>query len=160
MGAGGATRLTKRHKTPRRKLSSSSRLILPSSQAVASAVTMFPRSIAVAKIRRGCPCAVTAPFRWGRTASANSLENGRLSQFPAAGRRGLDVGLGERRERSESGAVGGEVGVVRLNAHTERRSERILPGHSRSERVQERGKGGNAGWRDLTRWSTATWKRL
>jgi hypothetical protein len=28
--------------------------------AVASAMTMFPRSIAVAKIRRGCPCAVTA----------------------------------------------------------------------------------------------------
>jgi hypothetical protein len=28
--------------------------------AVASAIPMFPRSIAVAKIRRGCPCAVTA----------------------------------------------------------------------------------------------------
>ena len=65
MGAGGATRLTKRHKTPRRKLSSSSRLILPSSQAVASAVTMFPRSIAVAKIRRGCPLRCHSPFPVG-----------------------------------------------------------------------------------------------
>ena len=43
------------------RASAFSRLIRPSSRAVASAMTMFPRSIAVAKIRRGCPCAVNGP---------------------------------------------------------------------------------------------------
>jgi len=41
--------------------SASSSLIRPSSRAVASATTMFPRSIAVAKIRRGCPLCCHGP---------------------------------------------------------------------------------------------------
>src|SRR2546422_2039250 len=45
---------------------------------------------------------------------------------------------------SESSAVGREVGVVRLNGHTERGPERVLPDHSRTERVVVRREGGQS----------------